>query len=54
MASKLSDTRRDRTRGNSAKAATMRRRAQRRDKSARVFMALMFPADLSALEGGRA
>lgn len=51
---KMSDTRRDRTRRPDAKAATMRRRAQRREKSGRLFMALMFPADLSAFEGGRA
>jgi hypothetical protein len=47
---KISDTKRDRTRNESAKLATMRRRAQRRDKSARLFLAFAFPADLAAFE----
>jgi hypothetical protein len=31
----------------------MRRRSQRRDKSARLFLAFAFPADLSSFEGVR-
>ena len=48
---KTSDTRRDRSRSIDAKGATMRRRAQRREKSARLFLAFAFPADLAAFEG---
>lgn len=48
---KLSDTKRDRSRTDGAKAATLRRRAQRRDKSARLFLAFAFPADLAAFQG---
>lgn len=48
---KLSDTLRDPSRTERAKAATMRRRAHRRDKSARLFLAFAFPADLSSLKG---
>jgi hypothetical protein len=51
---KLSDTMRDTSRRPAAKAASMRRRDQRRAKSARLFLAFAFPADLSALEGGAA
>lgn len=47
---KLSSTMRDPSRQASAKAATMRRRAQRRDKSARLFLAFAFPADLTAFQ----
>lgn len=50
---KLSDTMRDNSRRQSAKCATMRRRAQRRDKSARLFLAFAFPADLATFEGAR-
>lgn len=38
---------RDRTRGNSAKAATITRNAKRRGKSARLFLAIAFPAELA-------
>lgn len=38
---------RDRTRGDTAKAATMTRNAKRRGKSARLFLALAFPAELA-------
>lgn len=48
---KQSDTKRDRSRKPDAKAATLRRRAQRRDKSTRLFLAFAFPADLAAFEG---
>ncbi|MES2300872.1 MAG: hypothetical protein V4521_02160 [Pseudomonadota bacterium] len=50
MASKISDTRRDRSRSTDAKAATLRRRGQRRTKTA-LFLAWAFPADLAGLKG---
>lgn len=46
------ETMRDRTRRPAAKARTATRRAQRRDKSARLFLAFAFPADLSPFAGG--
>lgn len=49
---KISDTRRDKSRSTDAKGATLRRRAQRREKSARLFLAFAFPADFSPLQGG--
>ncbi len=49
---KVSSTKRDRSRTVDAKGATLRRRAQRREKSTRMFLAFVFPADLAAFEGG--
>lgn len=44
-------TMRDRSRRPSRKARDLTRRAQRQAKSARLFLAFAFPADLSAFEG---
>lgn len=44
---KTSDTKRDKTRRPDAKRCTLTRRAERREKSARLFLAFVFPADLS-------
>lgn len=45
-------TPRDRSRSAIAKARAMQRKGQRAAKhSARLFLALAFPADLSALQG---
>lgn len=44
---------RDRTRRPSRKARDLSRRAARTAKSARLFLALAFPADLAAFEGAR-
>lgn len=49
---KVSSTKRDRSRTADAKGATLRRRAQRREKSARLFLAFAFPAEMATLEGG--
>jgi len=46
--SKLSDTRRDRSRRPDAKLADMSRRNARRAKSARLFLAFAFPAELAS------
>lgn len=52
---KISSTLRDPSRRPEAKAASMRRKAQRREKSARAFLAFAFasPADYAAFKGGR-
>lgn len=44
----LNNIPRDATRRPHSKARAMTRKAERRDKSARLFLALAFPADLSA------
>jgi hypothetical protein len=44
-------TPRDRSRRSETKARDCSRRAARRDKSARLFLAFAFPADLSAFGG---
>jgi len=44
---KQSDTMRDKTRAPHAKRCALTRRAERREKSARLFLAFAFPADLS-------
>lgn len=44
---------RDRSRRPSRKARDLTRRAERRAKSARLFLAFAFPADLAAFEGAR-
>lgn len=41
----VSETIRDRSRRPGAKGRTMSRRAARRDKSARLFLAFAFPAE---------
>jgi hypothetical protein len=50
MASQFKNTR-DATRQPHAKRASCSRRAARREKSTRLFLALAFPADLSMFEG---
>jgi hypothetical protein len=44
---------RDRSRQPSRKRADLSRRAARQAKSARLFLAFAFPADLAAFEGAR-
>ena len=43
----VSDTRRDPSRRHESKRAVLTRRAARRAKSARLFLAFAFPAELS-------
>ena len=43
---KMSDTMRDRSRRESAKGRAQSRKAERRAKSARLFLAFAFPSDL--------
>ncbi len=52
MTSKLSDTRRDRSRTMDAKYHVLSRRRQRLAKSARLFLALAFPPALMIHDKG--
>ncbi len=51
MRSTIGTTKRDRSRRPPAKARTMTLRGARRDKAARLFLAIAFPADLAAFAG---